>query len=55
MQHCGQIHSVDDPQFTGSASFDGYIQDYNHEIDIEIPANCEKTTVCPGTCAGDYK
>ena len=27
----------------------------NHEIDIEIPASCPKTTVCHGsTCAGQY-
>ncbi len=55
-QQCGQIHSVDDPQFAGSASFAGYVQVNNHEIDIEIPANCENTpNVCKdGSCAGDY-
>jgi hypothetical protein len=47
---------VDDPQFAGSASFAGYIQVNNHEIDIEIPANCMNTpNVCKeGSCAGDY-
>ena len=58
-EQCGQAHKLDDPQFTGSACFNGYIQNMNHEIDIEIPANCMGTdNVCnnaDGSCAGDYK
>ena len=37
----------DDPQFLGEASFAGYLTKVNHEIDIEIPANCQGTVnVC---------
>ncbi len=54
-QACGEKHSVDDPQFFGSASFTDYIQQTNHEIDIEIPASCLSTpNVCPKNCIGDY-
>lgn len=56
---CGAAHSSRgaDPQFLGSASFSGYQTVLNHEIDIEIPAGCDKTAnVCSGgTCAGMYK
>lgn len=37
---CGREH-LDvgaDPQFMGSATFDGYTTQVNHEIDIEVPA-----------------
>jgi hypothetical protein len=37
---CGGNHSSDDPQFLGNASIDGWVTMVNHEIDIEIPANC---------------
>lgn len=61
---CAAKHSIPDPQFLGNATFGGWTTMVNHEIDIEIPANCENTTnVCnkdvpgvPGalSCAGDY-
>lgn len=53
---CGAQHLKvgPDPQFLGSNSFSGYTTQLNHEIDIEIPANCEKTTVCDPSCEGDY-
>ena len=73
---CGMRHSAqhgdpsaswigDDPQFLGEASFAGYKTEVNHEIDIEIPANCQGTpNVCDvrlntswgkqGVCTGLY-
>lgn len=60
-EQCGQQHAHrhrDDPQFLGSDSFGGWMTTVNHEIDIEIPANCEAThNVCNSTdknCAGLY-
>lgn len=57
-QTCGKDHTEDDPQWIGSASFTDFIQQTNHEIDIEVPANCMGTgNVCDGadgSCAGDY-
>lgn len=55
--NCGMKHLKvgPDPQFVGSQTFDGYEVLVNHEIDIEIPANCEKTSnVCNPSCDYDY-
>ena len=53
-----------DPQFLGNNTFGGWTTMTNHEIDIEIPANCAGTAnICnttvpnvPGakSCIGDY-
>ena len=61
---CGILHPSADPQFLGNHTFGGWETTVNHEIDIEIPANCEGTAnVCnkdvpgvPGakSCLGDY-
>jgi len=61
---CGAMHSESDPQFLGNDTFGGWATMVNHEIDIEIPANCVGSySVCnksdsglPGvlSCAGDY-
>ena len=61
---CGRNHSTPDPQFLGNDSFTGWVTTVNHEIDIEIPANCVNTSnVCdsevpgaPGarSCNGDF-
>jgi hypothetical protein len=59
---CGALHASDDPQFLGNDSIAGWVTTVNHEIDIEIPANCEGTAnVCnvsnPAgitTCTGLY-
>eukprot|EP00750_Incisomonas_marina_P022064 INCI4835.5.p1 GENE.INCI4835.5~~INCI4835.5.p1 ORF type:complete len:485 (+),score=44.94 INCI4835.5:206-1660(+) len=60
---CGGNHSSDDPQFLGNASIGGWTTMLNHEIDIEIPANCVgQLNVCnvtapdnvTGTCVGQY-
>ena len=59
-EQCGQQahHHQDDPQFLGSHSFGGWMTTVNHEIDMEIPANCEGThNVCNNsnkTCARMY-
>tara|TARA_B110000208_G_C11722447_1_gene413314 strand:- start:362 stop:805 length:444 start_codon:yes stop_codon:yes gene_type:complete len=46
-QACGALHTEDDPQFLGNNSIAGWVTTVNHEIDIEIPANCEGTSnVC---------
>jgi hypothetical protein len=41
------------------SAFVRYVQQTNHEIDFEVPANCMNTpNVCNndlGTCAGDYR
>ena len=42
--NCGS--GGDDPQFLGNLSLTSWINEINHEIDIEIPANCMGTTVC---------
>ena len=62
---CAIIHQHDpDPQFLGNHTFGGWTTMVNHEIDIEIPANCVNTeNVCnkdvpgvPGakSCIGDF-
>jgi hypothetical protein len=63
---CGAAHAAvgPDPQFLGNDTFGGWVTMTNHEIDIEIPANCAGTAnVCnnsvPGiegakACIGDY-
>ena len=63
-KQCGDQHAESDPQFIGNYTFGGWETTVNHEIDIEIPANCAATpNVCdrdvpgvPGakSCAGDY-
>jgi hypothetical protein len=63
-EECGKQHEDSDPQFLGNSTFGGWETTVNHEIDIEIPANCEgSTNVCgrevPGvkgakSCNGDY-
>ena len=62
---CASQHAGDpDPQFLGNDTFGGWTTMVNHEIDIEIPANCVNTSnVCnndvpgvPGakSCIGDF-
>lgn len=59
---CGANHTEDDPQFLANHSIGGWTTIINHEIDIEIPANCVgQLSVCnvteagvPGTCVGQY-
>ena len=63
-KQCGEQHVESDPQFLGNNTFGGWETTVNHEIDIEIPANCAATpNVCnrdvpgvPGakSCTGDY-
>ena len=58
------FHILPDPQFLGNDTFGGWTTMVNHEIDIEIPANCVNTSnVCnndvPGvdgakSCIGDF-
>lgn len=48
-QQCMGKHSSPDPQFPNNASINSWKVEINHEIDIEIPANCEGTTVCTET------
>ena len=45
--NCG--HDGDDPQFLGNLSLTSWVNEINHEIDIEIPANCMGTAVWIGT------
>lgn len=48
-RQCGKQHFQvgDDPQFLGNNSIGGWVTTTNHEIDIEIPANCVgRTNVC---------
>jgi hypothetical protein len=40
--------TVGDPQFTGNSSITSWKTQVNHEIDIEIPANC--MSKCASTC-----
>lgn len=54
---CGAQHKAADPQFLGNSTFGGWETTVNHEIDIEIPANCANTdNVCnePGSVNGSY-
>jgi len=48
---CGGNHTHDDPQFLGNYSIGGWTTMLNHEIDIEIPANCVgQLNVCNVRC-----
>lgn len=48
-QQCASTHAVPDSQFTGNSSINSWKTQVNHEIDIEIPANCMDTSVCAQT------
>jgi hypothetical protein len=54
-QQCASTHAVPDSQFTGNSSINSWKTQVNHEIDIEIPANCMGTS-CPvrAACYGDH-
>lgn len=49
VQHECHLRSGRDMQFLGNASIVSWKNQLNHEIDIEIPANCMGTTVCDAT------
>ena len=42
-KQCGDQHAESDPQFIGNHTVGGWETTVNHEIDIEIPANCAAT------------